>query len=234
MQNGLERLVKFVYGKWKSDFHSKADVHPDEQAFACFLEGRLSKEEDELLKEHIVLCNDCSEKLALQITLRMEKENEVPEVLRAYAKDIFKTGERNVVLEISLLLKERLLEILHTTGDILVGQEFMPAPILRTRKIKDFKDEVTILKDFKNIRIEVKIENKEGQVFNVTIVAKEKETQKPIKDLRVTLLKQDLEMESYIADSGSVTFEHVLLGKYTIEISTLEEKFASIMLDVKI
>ena len=122
---------------------------------------------------------------------------------------------------------------MNTTGDILVGQEFVPAPVLRSRKAKDFKDEVTILKDFKDIRVEVKIENKVGEAFDLTVLVKEKESQKVIKDLRVTLLRGDLELESYLNDPGKVIFENVLLGKYTIEISTLESKLASVLLEIK-
>ncbi len=123
---------------------------------------------------------------------------------------------------------------MHTSGDILVGQELMPAPILRSHKIKDFKDEVIILKDFRDIRVEAKIENKGTKAFNLTIRVKDKQTQKIIKDLRVTLIKDDLELESYVADTGVVTFEHVLLGKYTVKIANLENNLASILLDIRI
>ena len=115
-----------------------------------------------------------------------------------------------------------------------MGREFLPAPILRSRNIKEFKDEVTILKDFKDIRVELKLENKGRQAFDLTVIVKEKETQKTIKDLRVTLLKQDLELESYLNDSGKVIFENILLGRYTVEILKLEAKLAAILIDIKI
>ena len=150
-----------------------------------------------------------------------------------YVKNLVRPEDKPPILEIILKLKEKALELLNTTGDILVGQELVPAPVLRSRQMKDFKDEVTILKDFKDIRVEVKIENKHGEFFNVTVMVKEKETQKVIKDLRVCLLKDELELESYLNDAGKVTFEHILLGKYTVEISTLENKLASILLDIK-
>jgi hypothetical protein len=65
------------------------------------------------------------------------------------------------------------------------------------------------------------------------VLVKEKESQKVIKDLRVTLLREDLELESYLNDFGKVVFENVLLGKYTVEISTLESKLASVLLEIK-
>ena len=44
-------------------------------------------------------------------------------------------------------------------------------------EIKDFKDEIIILKDFKDVRVEAKIENKGGRAFSLTVAAKEKKTQ---------------------------------------------------------
>lgn len=234
MQDKLEKLIKEVYKKWKEGYSDIQGLHPDEESFACFLEGRLSKKENEQIKAHLISCNSCAEAFAIQLRLREIETKDVPEELLRLLKNLMKPEDRMSILEIMLKLKEKAIDVLNTTGDVLVGQELMPAPLLRSRRIKDFKDEVTILKDFKDIRVEVKIENKGGKHFDLNVVAKEKETQKIIKDLRVTLLKDDLELESYLTDSGKVIFEHVLLGKYTVEISHFENKLASILLDIKI
>lgn len=232
MQDRWERLIKIVYRKWKAEQLQVPEPHPDEESFACFLEGRLSEEENARLKTHLIDCNRCAEAVLIQARLQ-ESQEKVPQELLEYVKNLVKSEDKTPVLEIILKLKEKALELLNTTGDILVGQELVPAPLLRSRQMKDFKDEVTILKDFKDIRVEVKIENKHGEFFNVTVMVKEKEAQKVIKDLRVCLLKDDLELESYLNDTGKVTFEHILLGKYTVEISTLENKLVSVLLDIK-
>jgi len=233
MQDKLERLVRIVYKKWKLGQPRIKEAHPDEETFVCFLEGRLTGEEAARIKNHLISCDSCAEILAIQAKLKTDESRDIPSELIGRIKNLV-PEQKSSVLEILLKLKEKFLEILDTNGDVLVGREFMPAPILRGHKIKDFKDEVTILKDFKNLRIEVKIENKSAGVFNLTVIAKEKETQKMIKDLRITLMKEDLELESYLADSGRVTFEHVLLGKYTVEISSTENKLASVLVDIRI
>lgn len=234
MPDKLERLIRMVYKQWKKGLPKVEEPHPDEETVVCFLEGRLSSQEETRIKEHLISCDKCTEVLAIQAKLKPGDAEKVPAQLLEGVKNLVKQEDKSLALEIILRVKEKALEILNTTGDVLVGQELVPAPILRSRKPQDFKDEVTILKDFKDIRVEAKIENKGTKAFSLTVLAKEKETQKVIKDLRVTLLKDDLELESYIADTGSVTFEHVLLGKYTVEISTLESKLASILLDIKI
>jgi len=233
MQENLEKLIKIVYKKWKLDQPKLEQLHPDEETFACFLEGRLPAKENERIRAHLISCERCSEAFAVSSKLEVIENQVAPEQLMQEAKRLIKEQDKLSILEIGLKLKEKAIEIMNTTGDILVGQEFVPAPVLRSRKAKDFKDEVTILKDFKDIRVEVKIENKGSQAFDLTVLVKEKESLKVIKDLRVTLLRQDLELESYLNDSGKVIFENVLLGKYTVEISTLESKLASVLLEIK-
>lgn len=129
--------------------------------------------------------------------------------------------------------KQKAIEVINTTGAVLFGQELVPAALLRARKIKEFRDEVIILKEFKDITVELRVENKSGRAFDLRISVKQKQTQKALKELRVTLLKEDLELESYLTDSGSVSFEHVLLGRYKLEINSLEGKVAAVMLDIK-
>src|SRR3989338_5802574 len=210
----IEKLIKLVYRQWKEDSPPIEARHPDEEVLACFLENRLSPEENEEIKTHLIICDTCSQGVSAQLALKPIEEKELPLELIERLKELVPTQEEGHILEIFLRLKERLLEILSTTGDVLVAGEFVPVPVLRSRKVKDFKDEVTIVKDFKDIRVEAKIENKQGRSFNLTIVARNKATQEVMKDLRVSLIKGDLEMESYLADTGRVTFEHVLLGKY--------------------
>ena len=235
MQDKLEKLIKLVYRKSKAAQAKIGEAHPDEETLVCFLESRLSEKENEAIREHLLSCDSCAEAFALSLKDGLE-EKEVPAELLARVKNllILIAEEKPSVLGIVLRFKEKLLELISTTGDILVGQELVPAAVLRSRSIKDFKDEVIILKDFQDIRVEAKIENKDGKSFNLTITVKQKQTQKIIKDLRVTMLKEDLELESYLTDYGSVIFEHVLLGKYKVEISTIYNKLASILIDIKV
>jgi hypothetical protein len=235
MQDRLERLIKIVYKKWKQDEVKLGQVqHPDEEMLACFLDGSLSQEEAEQVKLHLLSCQPCAQAFAIQARLEKTQDKKVPQVLLEQVKNLLNQEASVPILEIFLRLKEKAIELINTTGDLLVGQELVPAPVLRSREIRDFKDEVTILKDFQDIRVEIKIENKGGEVFNLSLVVKQKQTQKVIKDLRATLLKDDLELESYLTDAGAVIFEHVLLGKYRLEISNIENKLASILLDIKI
>ena len=236
MKDKMESIIQAVYQKYKAGLPRQESGHPDEETMACFLEGKLAKKEAEMIEGHIISCESCARSLLLQVTLDENNFQDVPLELIAKVKAGLNLApeKETDILEIFCRLKDNLLELLGTNGDVLVGQELMPAPVLRSRKISNFKDEITLLKEFADVIVEIKIENKSGAAFSLSVVAKEKQTSNIIKDTRITLLKGDLELESYLADTGKATFEHVLLGKYKIEIVNLEKKVASIILDVKI
>ncbi len=233
MPNKLEQLIKVIYEKWKHGHRLADQLHPDDESWACFLEGRLPQEENERIKTHLISCDICAEVFVTQVRLRPAPVKGLPKELLERVKNLIASEDKLSVIEIVLMLKEKALEILSTTGDVLVGQEFVPAKVLRSRQIKEFKDEITILKDFKDIRVEVKIENKQAQAFDLIVFVKDKQTHRVIKDLRVTLLKDDLELESYLTTCDKVIFEHALAGKYIVEISNIENKIASILLDIR-
>lgn len=236
MTNKLEALIKSVYNSWQAaqkQQQQQQGAHPDEEALACFLEGRLSEQEGEAIKAHLVSCRDCSEAFSLSLEMENLEESKLPQEVLTYIKELLAGADTGSLLEIVLQFKERAIEILRTSGDVLFGQEVLAASLLRARKIKDFRDEVIILKDFKELRVQIRVENKSGRSFDLNISVKDKETQKVIKDLRVTLIREDLELESYLTGSGAVTFEHVLLGKYKLEISGIDDKLATVLLDIK-
>jgi len=232
MRQDLEELIKGVFREWKKGLPDAGAGHPDEEKFVSFIEGRLTDEEKSRIKEHILGCGACAEVLSLSIG-DIKEDLSVPEELLESVRDLVAPEDKSLFFEVVLRLKDDLLELINTSGDVLVGQEFLPAPVLRSRSIKDFKDEVRILKDIKDFRVEVKVEAKSGKSFNLAVVVKEKRTQKVLKDLRISLLKAGTELESYISGAQGVVFEHVLLGDYRIEISKVDEKVASVLINIK-
>ncbi|HTY45538.1 MAG TPA: hypothetical protein VMD52_06075 [Patescibacteria group bacterium] len=233
MQDAFEKLITGVYRRWKAQRAPEGPAHPEDEALACFIEGKLSEQQGQQVMEHLLGCNRCLEIFALQLDLEGIQDVPLPQELLERVKSLVADSAVASVLEVVARLREKALELLATTGDVLVGQELVPAPVLRSRNIRDFKDEVTILKDFKNVRVEAKIENKSGVSFSLTVVVKEKPGLQVIKDLRIALFKGDIELESYHVDSGKVTFEHVACGSYTVSISSLKATLASILLDIK-
>ncbi|MDD5653609.1 MAG: hypothetical protein PHT31_05585, partial [Candidatus Omnitrophica bacterium] len=178
-------------------------------------------------------CESCAEALAMQLKLQESSAEDIPEDLLAKVKKLLPTEGKAQLLEILLRLKQGIFELLHTSGDVLVGQELVPAALLRSRKIEKFRDEITILKDFSDLRAEIKIENKPDNYFDLTVIVKDKLTAEVLKDIRISLMRGDLELASYLSESGKVIFEHIQPGKYTIELFDIEKKLAGILLDIE-
>jgi len=229
-----EEFIKSVYQGWKTAQPPPQSGHPDEETLACFVEGRLGAKEAEPLKAHLISCPDCAQALALSIEAAGAAEKELPQGLMEQLKDLLPAQGSLSLLEVVLQFKDKTIEVINTTGAVLFGQELVPAALLRARQIKEFKDEIIILKDFKDISVEIRIENKSGREFDLRFLAKERQSKNTLKDLRVTLIKDGVELESYLTDSGRVVFEHVLLGKYKIEISSLDGRLAAVMLDIRV
>jgi hypothetical protein len=233
MNNYFERIAKLIYREWKAAKRFTGQDHPDAESLACFLEDRLSLPDKELIQKHLLSCEVCAECLSTQLKIQPHLSLDVPAPLLEKVKKLVAQEAGENLLEIFLKLKEKALEIVQTTGDVLLGQELVPAPILRSRKINEFKEEVSILKDLQQIRVLAKIQSKSTKSFNLTITVKEKQTHKVDKNLRITLIKDGLELESYINDSGSSFFENILPGNYIVEVSRQGQREAVIDLKVK-
>ncbi len=233
MLEKIEELIKMVYQSWKRRQPVQIDEHPDLEALACFCAGSLPQEERVCLEKHLVGCAICLEAVTLNLNVQETELIDVPQELLEKARAILNSREKNPCLEVILRVKGKIFEVVSASGDILVGQELVPAPVFRRRNNKDFKNEVTIFKDFNELRLEIKIENKGGDYFSLKLQVKKKNSEGFLKDLRVTLIKDDLELESYLSDTGLVSFEHILLGKYRLELTAAAGVFASVALDVK-
>ncbi|MDO8489723.1 MAG: hypothetical protein Q7S42_06445 [Candidatus Omnitrophota bacterium] len=234
MINYLEKITKIIYREHKKGLSFKGEDHLTEEDLVCFLEDKLHGQDKDIIQKHLVNCNICAEYLSIQLKIKPHLSLEVPKQLLENVEKLLGQGIGGNLLEIFIKLKEKAMEIIQTTGDVLVGQELVPAPVLRSRKIDEFKEEVTILKDLQKIRVLAKIQNKGTKSFNLTITVKDKQSQNVHKNLRVTLIKDGIELESYVTDSsGSSFFENILLGNYMVEVSRLDQREVVIDLQVK-
>jgi hypothetical protein len=234
MGNYLEKITKIIYREWKAAGSFSGQDHPNEEDLACLIDNTLKPADKRLVQQHLLKCDLCAECLATQLKIQPHLSLDLPAQLFEKVKKMAEEGSRENLLEICLKLKEKALEIIQTTGDVLFGQELVPAPVLRSRKINEFKEEVSILKDLQQIRVMAKIQNKTTHSFNLTITVTDKQAQKADKNLRVTLIKDGVELESYLNESGSSFFENVQPGDYLVEVSRQEERVAVIDLKVKV
>jgi len=230
----IEKVIKFIYLRRKIRLGLALKIHPDEEKLACFAEDKLSDSEKKLVEKHILVCELCSDYLFTQLKIKPHLSLELPVTLQEKVKELLNAESKENPFEILLRLKEKIWEIINTTGDVLVGQELVPAPVLRSRQINEFKEEINIFKDIKELRVLAKIQSKNARKFNLTITITEKTSRKAPKNLRIALFKGDTELESYSTDSGLSSFENIDPGSYWVQINRNDQRIALIDLKVNI
>jgi len=211
----IERLIKMVYGFFKSKEPKKDLICPDEETLVSFLEGKLSSDEDIKLQEHILSCRRCSEIISF---FELKEEREVPQYLIEKVKGLIKK-EIPLWLEVVIALKEKGLSIIKSTADILLGNEILPLPVLRSRNIELIEKPLSLIKDFGDIRIQIEINKTEKTKIKLTVFLLDKKSLKPLEDLRIGLFKQNREIESYSLQKGNAVFENLEFGEYEIKVS---------------
>ncbi len=221
-----------AFDDWKKSLPAP-DNHPNEEEIACFIEGKLGAQESEKFREHLSACDDCARLLAAELYSYPPGLIDIPAASLSAARAM--VNDRGLLRPLEIVLKIRHFgfEIVKASGDILFGQEFVPAAVLRGRHITDFKDEVVAVKDFPKARIEVRVHSGKNSGFHVTVSAKDKRTQRLLPDLRVTLFRDDIELESKITVKGRVAFEHVAAGRYTVTVTGQKDEIARLIIDVK-
>ena len=213
----IERLIKMVYGFFKSKEPKKDLNCPDEETLVSFLEGRLSKSKSLKLQEHILNCKKCAEVVSL---FELKEEKDVPQYLIERVKGLFK--ERKEVplwLELAIALKEKGLSIIKSNADILLGNEILPLPVLRSRNIELIEKPLSLISDFGDIRIQIEINKTEKTKIKLTVFLLDKKSLKPLEDVRIGLFKQNREIESYSLHKGNAVFEDLEFGEYEIKVS---------------
>lgn len=235
MQDKIERIIEAVHRLWQSRHASGGSGHPDEETLACFRDKLLSPEEYRTIEQHVAQCQRCAELFGLAVKMAPDASVEVPpevgERLRALVG--VPKSPAQLCAEICVALGTKTLEIIATTADVLVDQEVIPGAVLRSREVREFRDEVVVLKDVRDMRLEVRIAAKSSACAAVSVVVKERQTLVLIKNIRVRLVKEGVELESYAGDSGRVCFEDVRPGRYTLEILEEGTAAAAVVIDIR-
>ncbi|HQO37898.1 MAG TPA: hypothetical protein PLP56_05030 [Candidatus Omnitrophota bacterium] len=232
MSDRIERFIAMAFEDWKKEQPQSAG-HPSEEEIACFLEGRLDKADAERIRMHCASCDECAQLLAAELGSYPQETIEVPRKTLEAAAAMVSDDRRAPELYIALKMRDFGFEIVRVTGDVLFGQEFIPAAVLRSRHITDFRDEITMVRDFSAGRIEVRIQAGRDASFAVTVSAADKKTHRPLQDLRVTLSRDDIELESKVAQQGKAVFDHVPAGRYAIAVAGIKTGIGRVVIDVR-
>lgn len=225
-----ERLIREVYRQWQSRQAAPAG-HPDEESFVSFIDGLLPPSEEMRMKEHILSCPACALLVRCHLVTQPPALEPPPELVEK-TRRLLSQRLGLFTMDLVVAVKDVLMQIISVSGDVLVGQEFVPAAVFRARPGQPLRDAVTVLKDFADIRVELKAEKK-GAVFALTVTVKDKNTQRLLPGMSIGLARDGREIEAYSPESGRAVFEQVTAGRYSIEIASPREKHATLFVEIR-
>lgn len=234
MQEPFETMVLQAMRTGAAAAQAVSGPHPDEESLALLAEGKLLPSELAPVVAHVAQCRACARVLAVCLAGEVaEYPKEMPPQLVQAAKQLAAEPAPEAPFEIVLKFAGDLIEIVRAAGDVMVGEEVVPVPVLRSRKIEGFKDEISILKDIKNVRLDVKIRNQQGGQANIAVLVLDKSTARPLRDVRVTLCRGGVDLESYQCDDGAACFEGIAVGAYTVKITEKDATIISLLIDIR-
>lgn len=234
----IEIFLREVLGKLRSKRRLKLKGKClNDQDIACIIDSQLSEKDRVRYSDHILRCMKCAQNLRdhlLVLSAISKKEVlETPEAIVQAAVDLYIPEAGVNVLEVVLNFKEKIIELVRTTGEILRGPGLIPIPAVRNQGEEvAFLNEIKIVKEFNNMMTEVGVEKNKPHLCNVEIRLTEKKSKKKMHGLRVTLVKNEREVESALIEEGKVTFREVKPGKYSLFIIKDNNKTGVIELDI--
>lgn len=204
-----------------------------DEIIACLAEGLLKGDDLKIAESHITECSFCMELLEAQKACVQERQqgafNYAPAALIKRAQELVLQETYCDFLDIALSFKERILEVIKTTGEIL--------PAFNTAfAIRGDQDDhsVSVIREiFNGIQILVEVSRQADQTFRVILRSINQQTQAPVDDLRITLFCGETELESYVALNGRVVFESLLENDYSIRISRMNTLVGSVRLSLR-
>ena len=166
--------------------------------------------------------------------LKVEELGPVPDYLVESAKDLLAERRGVKFLDIAVTVVGEFVQGLKTTGDILsgVGQDLQYAGAMRSDKDEKVS-RIAVRKVIEDVCVEVDISRASGELSNVVLKVTDNVRKTPRIDLRVTLIRDDIELESYVTEGGTRSFENVHPGKYVLQISDMKRILGIVSLEIK-
>ncbi len=224
MKNKFESILKKVLNAVKKRKNSNTGKRClTDEDLTVIVEGKTSEVERDKVFSHILSCQNCAlllkEHLLIMGDLDKKGMLETPQELIQAAMDLVGPGIASNMLEVVLNLKEKVIELVKATGDVLIGPELIPVPVLRSQGKDDkFENKVKIVKAFDNVLIEVVVERKKPNICDIELRLTEKDLKRKAEGLRVTLMKDNKEIESSLIDEGKIIFREIKPDRYKISI----------------
>jgi anti-sigma factor RsiW len=192
--------------------------------FAAYLEGSLPEAERESVEGHLAGCAECRDEVAVsldRLSVVAQSLRSTPAHLLARAMELEKaprvkspqTEEETDLLEIVVRSVQGLLELVWTSGQLVLAP-----PALPIRRARNRAETRTLEVEKKMGRFSVAVEMEQVDDSLCQLIVRVKKGVKPTDGIRVSLISGIREQASFVTRRGEVLFDRVPFGAYHLTI----------------
>ena len=193
-----------------SEIKEQGQVCPDFVELAEFLDGGLDTAEEEKIRSHLANCSSCLEKVRIGLRLEDEVTGSADEAILNLAKSLFKP---TLIQRFKSLLKYIIKDRFLTKGQISTEPAFAFRGISPARVSLGLN---RYFQEFGPYKAEVEVEEIEKGKWQIGVFVEERDGNKPVKGIRVSISDYGQILESLILEDGKAVFEPVFQGRYQI------------------
>jgi len=229
----IEDIIRKAYAHYLSKEAPGIGGCLDEEALACYCQGRLSEGQRRRIETHLSLCSHCCQAAALYTKVEVSDEQSVPQYLIEKAKAMLPGVSKAPVFDVIVAVRAKALALLGTNAKNMRDRDMALLPVLRGGGITAFKEELILVKDLSGVKITLYMEKREKNKVRIKVILADRKNRKLLTHLRIALFKDDTELESYAVQSGMAVFEDISFGVYTLEILRKQSSIGRIRVEIK-
>jgi hypothetical protein len=211
---------------------------PNEEDFADYIEGRLSKEKRFALEDHFSGCGNCMDELMLDGNLMCGKSRSesvtVPDRVTHHALGLVKKQSPSFSDSLFVKIRRMLKDFFAYASNylnLIICLEPQLAVIRGSRKALD-RNLIRIAKKYKAVEVGIEIEK--INETSVHIRVKKTDPKGLEKSVRVTLSRNEKDLYSYlIGGEEEILFEYIPYGHYALVFSQNGKKIGIFPFEIK-
>ena len=186
---------------------------PNEETLAVFLSGDLPRDARDEVEVHLAQCSSCIEDLVAACKSgELAGIETVPQRLIESAMRLVK--EREMLFNLVVRLARGSIELIRTSGRLMLS----PSPVLRGEVRPAEANSLQVEQEVGRFRIAVELDLSEAGMCQVVANVRE-ETGELAEGVRLSLSSGDREQASFLTRAGTVVFDRIAPGEYSIAVS---------------
>ena len=214
---------------------SSGNLHPPDEALACYCDGILPVQDIGQMESHLAGCSDCRR---LLLVLDKAKKETVPADTRMPIRVLERLGQMLSKVPSPLQTFKLLVRVLRENLEVLdTDGEVIPAPALamafRGGAHPLTEKGVAVRKRFEGFDVRVEVVKTSQECCRVTIHPLESGKETYLPRVRVTLSAGGATLESLISREGPIIFDRVGPEAYTVDFQKGPNRMGQVCLELQ-